>query len=167
MGLHLVDTLAAPANPLDVAEEIFDTHHWTFERTGDGELVAEATGRWCSYHMVLRWRGALGSLELTGAFDLRVPRERKAAVYELLSMANDRMGTGHFEVTTDACLPAFRHTLLLRGASGASVEQLEDIVDIAVAEIDRFYPAFQSVVWGGRRPAEAIAAVMLEAVGEA
>ncbi len=167
MGLHLVDILTAPAKPLDVVEEIFDTHHWTFERTSDGELIAEATGRWCSYHIALRWRGALGSLELTCAFDLRVPAGRKPAIYELLAMVNDRMGVGHFEVTTDACLPAFRHALLLRGAAGASVEQLEDIVEIAVAEIDRFYPAFQFVVWGGRHPAEAIAAVMLEAVGEA
>ncbi len=166
MGLHPIE-LAAAANPLDVAEEIFAAHHWVFERTSSAELLAEAAGRWCAYHIVMRWPADLGALELTCAFDLRVPRERRQAIYELLAMANDRLGVGHFEVTTELCLPAFRHALLLRGVGGASVEQLEDIIDIAVAEIDRFYPAFQFVVWGGKRPADAIAAVMLEAVGEA
>lgn len=167
MALRLVEALAAPVNPLDVVEEIFDSYHWMFQRTNDGELVAEVTGRWGSYDIALRWRSRLGSLELTCAFDLQVPTGRRSAIYELLAMINDRVSVGHFEVATDASQPAYRYTLLLRGSVGASVEQLEDIVEIAVDEINRFYPAFQFVVWGGRHPAEAVAGVMLEAIGEA
>jgi len=40
-------------------------------------------------------------------------------------------------------------------------------VDIAVAECERFYPAFQLLLWGGKSPDEAVAAAMLETVGEA
>jgi hypothetical protein len=61
----------------------------------------------------------------------------------------------------------FRHTVLLRGSSGASVEQLEDLVDIARSECERFFPAFQFVLWAGRSPREALEAAMLETVGEA
>ncbi len=61
----------------------------------------------------------------------------------------------------------FRHTVLLRGAGGVAAEQLEDLVDIAVAECERFYPAFQLLLWGGKSPEEAVAAAMLETVGEA
>jgi len=61
----------------------------------------------------------------------------------------------------------FRHTTLLRGAGGASVEQLEDLVDIALTECERYYPAFQFVIWGGKNPSQAIAAAMLDTVGEA
>jgi len=167
MALRLVEALTAPGNPLDVVEEIFNSYHWTFQRTNDGELVAEVIGRWGSYHIALRWHSTIGSLELNCAFDLQVPTRRKPAIYELLAMINDRISVGHFQVTTDASRPAYCHTLLLRGAVGASVEQLEDIVEIAVDEVNRFYPAFQFVVWGGRPPAEAVAGVMLEAVGEA
>jgi hypothetical protein len=61
----------------------------------------------------------------------------------------------------------FRHTTLLRGAPGASVEQLEDLVDIALTECERFFPAFQFVIWGGKSASEAIGAAMFETVGEA
>ena len=57
--------------------------------------------------------------------------------------------------------------MLLRGAGSASVEQLEDLVDIAVTECERFYPAFQFVVWGGKSAEEAIAQAMIDPVGEA
>ena len=33
---------------------------------------------------------------------------------------------------------------------GASAEQIEDLVEIALSECERFYPAFQLVVWGGK-----------------
>ena len=61
----------------------------------------------------------------------------------------------------------YRHTVLLRGLRGASVEQLEDLVDAAVNECERFYPALQMVVWGGRSVDEALSAALMETVGEA
>ncbi len=61
----------------------------------------------------------------------------------------------------------FRQTTLLRGSHGASVEQLEDLVEIALSECERFYPAFQFVIWGGKTPAEAVSAALLDTVGEA
>ena len=36
-----------------------------------------------------------------------------------------------------------------------------------ITECERFYPAFQFVLWGGKSPADALAAAMLECVGEA
>ena len=42
-----------------------------------------------------------------------------------------------------------------------------DLVDIALSECERFYPAFQFVVWGGKSPAQAIASAMIDPVGEA
>ena len=62
---------------------------------------------------------------------------------------------------------ANNHAVLLRGAPGASAESLEDMIDIAITECERFYPAFQFVLWGGKSPAEALQAAMLECVGEA
>jgi hypothetical protein len=41
------------------------------------------------------------------------------------------------------------------------------MVDIAITECERFFPAFQFVLWGGKKPAEALAAAMLECAGEA
>jgi hypothetical protein len=55
----------------------------------------------------------------------------------------------------------------LRGISAASAEQVEDLVDIALSECERFHPAFQFVVWGGKSPSQAIASAMIDPVGEA
>jgi hypothetical protein len=64
-------------------------------------------------------------------------------------------------------MPTFRHTLLLRGSSGATSEQLADLVEYAINESERFYPAFQFVIWGGKSPREAVSAAILDTVGEA
>ena len=47
-------------------------------------------------------------------------------------------------------MPVYRHAVLLRGAPGASAESLEDMIDIAITECERFFPAFQFVLWGGK-----------------
>ena len=99
--------------------------------------------------------------------DMKVPKGRKAPVYELLALVNEKLWLGHFDVASDDNSPAFRHAVLLRGALGASVEQIEDLVDIALSECERFYPAFQLVVWGGKTADEAITAAMIDPVGEA
>jgi hypothetical protein len=101
------------------------------------------------------------------AFDVKVPAERRAPLFELLALANERLWIGHFGLEVEEGVPVFRHAVLLRGAPGASAESLEDMVDIALTECERFFPAFQFVLWGGKPPAEALEAAMLDCVGEA
>ena len=63
----------------------------------------------------------------------------------------------------------FRHAVLLDGdeSPGLTLEQAETVIEAAVDEVDRFYPVFQFVLWGGKSPAEALAAAMVETRGEA
>jgi hypothetical protein len=61
----------------------------------------------------------------------------------------------------------YRHTVPLRGAAGVSVEQFEDLIDAAVVECERFYPALQLVVWGGRTIADALVMARMDTVGRA
>ena len=86
---------------------------------------------------------------------------------KLKILLNEKLWLGHFDLSSEDGMPMFRHTLLLRGAGPASVEQLEDLVDISVSESDRYYPAFQFVIWGGKTPKEALDAALIEVVGEA
>jgi hypothetical protein len=46
-------------------------------------------------------------------------------------------------------------------------EQLADLLDITISECERFYPAFQYVIWGGKSPEEAVQAAIIDPVGEA
>ena len=86
---------------------------------------------------------------------------------ELLSLINEKLWLGHFGLWQDEGLPMFRHALPLRGLSGPSTELIEDLLDTALVECERFYPAFQYVIWGGKSPLDAIAAALVDTVGEA
>lgn len=156
------------ANPLDIVEEIVAANEWPFDRTSDDELVVEITGRWCDYRLYFMWRDDVSALHFTCAFDARVPQTRRRDVHDLLALANEKLWIGHFDLSTEEGMPMFRHTIPLRGLrDGASVEQLEDLVEAAFTECERFFPAFQFAIWGGKSAAEAMAAAMFETVGEA
>jgi hypothetical protein len=167
MSALMQSTSTSAANPLDAVEQIIAANDWAFDRRSDSEMAAEAPGKWCDYGLYFSWSREISAMHFTCTFDLKVPAPRRGALFELLALANERLWIGHFGMDSDDGMPLFRHAMLLRGAQGASAESLEDMVDIAITECERFYPAFQFVLWGGKSPAEAMAAAMLECVGEA
>ena len=154
-------------NPLDVLEQIVSANEWAFERRSDGEMAAEAPGKWCDYGLYFSWSAEISAMGFSCAFDMKVPPEARGKLFELLALANEKLWIGHFGIESEEGVPVFRHSVLLRGAPGASAESLEDMVDIALTECERFFPAFQFVLWGGKSPAEALQAAMLDCVGEA
>ena len=155
------------SNPLDVMEQIVGGYEWAFDRRTDTEMAAEAPGKWCDYGLYFSWSREISAMHFTCAFDLKVPSTQRRNLFELLALANERLWIGHFGMDPDDGMPLFRHSVLLRGAPGASVESLEDMIDIALTECERFYPAFQFVLWGGKSPTEALECAMLECAGEA
>lgn len=166
MGVQVVDFETDHEHPLGLVEASVAARGWAADRTGPDELVVEVTGAWADYQLLFAWRDDIAALHVTCAFDARMPDNRKADIFELLAMVNDRLWVGHFDVSGPERLPAFRHSLLLRGGI-LSPEQLEDLVDIALGEVDRFYPAFHYVIWGDRSPSDALAATMMVPAGEA
>ena len=48
-----------------------------------------------------------------------------------------------------------------------SPAQTAAMIDAAIEAADRFYPAFDFLISGGKTPAEAMAACLFETVGEA
>ena len=165
-GLQTVDRDRS-ANPLDVLEQIVAANEWVFERRSDGEMAVEAPGKWCDYGLFFSWSQEISAMHFTCAFDLKVPAGKRDKLFELLALANEKLWIGHFGIESDDGVPVFRHSVLLRGAPGASAESLEDMVDIALTECERFFPAFQFVLWGGKGPREALTAAMVETEGEA
>ena len=98
---------------------------------------------------------------------MRIPTERHSEIHGLLALINEKMWLGHFDLWTEEGLPMFRHAIPLRGTEGLRPEQLNDLVEVAINESERFYPAFQYVVWAGKTPFDALTASILETVGEA
>jgi hypothetical protein len=157
----------APHNPLDILEEIVSANEWLFDRANDDELIVELQGRWCHYRMFFVWQKEIGALQFSCQFDMKVPEAKRNDVHDLLAMLNDRMWLGHFNLDIQQSMPLFRYTVLTRGGQMPGIESLEDLVEIALTECERFYPAFQFVIWGGKRPGEAMAASMIDVAGRA
>jgi hypothetical protein len=161
------ETSVESGNPLDIIEEIVVANEWPHDRSGEDEMIVEVSGRWCEYRLLFIWQEDISALHFSCSFDLKVPKARRSHIYELLAAVNEKVWLGHFDICSNSQLPMFRHSLPLRGTSGLSVEQVEDLVDAAITESERFYPAFQFVVWGGKSPEEALATAMIEPMGEA
>ncbi|MFC1673310.1 YbjN domain-containing protein [Pseudomonadota bacterium] len=154
-------------HPLDVVERTVGLYEWQSERSCDTEIAAQAPGKWCDYSLYFTWSENAEAMQLTCAFDMRVPLNKRDSIHELLMLANESLWLGHFSLWVDEGLPMFRHALPLRGAQAPTYEQVQDMVETALYECERFYPAFQYVIWGGRSASEAMDMALLETVGEA
>jgi hypothetical protein len=113
------------------------------------------------------WEGELDALMLSCAFDLKVPGERLDETYRLLAHINERLWVGHFDIFSEEHVPTYRHALLLGGQDMPTDEQLADLIDITISESERFYPAFQYVIDGGKRAEDAVCAAIIDPIGEA
>ena len=125
-------------HPLDIVEQVVEVNEWLFDRRSEKEMAVQVPGTWCDYSLYFAWNEEMGALHFTCAFDMRVTAEQKARVHELLALVNEKMWLGHFGVWSDEGLPLFRNTLPLRGVRGPTVEQMEDLVQTAIIECERF-----------------------------
>ena len=167
MGMMQATADRHATDPLDLLEELANTQGWPSMRAAEDEFVTEPSRRWCAYRLHAIWHRDLNTLHLHCGIDVKVPDEKRRNVNDLLVIINDRMWLGHFAICADDATPTFRYTLLTRRQLAPGAEQLEDLVEVALDECDRYYPAFQFVLWGGRSPEEAIAAALIDTVGEA
>ena len=154
-------------NPLDVVERVAAGNDWSFERAGDDEITILVTGRWSDYQLSYTWMGDIEALHLACAFDLKVPERRRGEVQALISMVNERLWVGHFDLWVTEGIVMFRHALVLAGGVEASHRQCEALVGTALDTCERYFSAFQFVVWAGKSAREALDAAMFETSGEA
>ncbi len=105
-------------NPIDLVEEIVSANDWAHDRASEEELVVEISGRWCDYRLYFVWQEEICAMHFSCGFDMKVPKGRRAAVYELLALANEKLWLGHFDLSAEDNSPAFRHAVLLRGVGG-------------------------------------------------
>jgi len=154
-------------NPLDIIESVIMDRDWMFDRPDDGELIADATGKWGKYNIWCAWQEEHSSLTLACNIETKLTKAMLPKLYELIAIANDKLWLGHFGIDMDEMQLAFRHTLLLGDDETSSTDQLRNLLDQAVEECERLYPALQTVVWGGLTPEQAMEIAMFETVAEA
>jgi hypothetical protein len=154
-------------HPLDVMERFACHHHWTFDRAARDELSVTVSGKWTEYHIAFTWISDVEALHVACAFDLKMPERRRNELAQLMTLANEQMWVGHFDLWSAENAVMFRHALLLSGGAEPTDGQCEMLLKAAVDACERYYQAFQFVIWAGRPAREALDAVLFETEGEA
>lgn len=154
------------SNPVDLIEHMASINDWPFERACDDELTLSIAGGWSDYHLSLNWRDDLETLHLACTFDLKVPPSRLPEMYRLLAQINEQLWLGHFDLWSHEGLLLFRHSLMLHGAE-PTAHQCEALFQAALDSCERYYQAFQFVVWAGKRAEDALQTAMFETEGQA
>jgi hypothetical protein len=172
MSLADIEFMPAPAAPIDMLEHVFDANGWAFERSGDEEISTSIKAGWATYQLRALWRDEERVLQIIARADLACPEDRRMAIYETLGLINEQLWMGHFELWSADGTVLFRHATLLdtdedEDEPDLTIGQAEVLVEAAVDEFERFYPVFQLVMFADRMPQDAMAAALLETVGEA
>ncbi len=166
MSLHQSEPDRAE-HPVDMVERIAAFHDWSFERGDEDEISISVEGRATTLHVAFTWLPEIEALHIGCAFDLKVPERRRAAMLALLSMVNEHLWIGHFDLWSGEDVVMYRHALLMAGGADPDGRQCEAILKTAVNACDRYYQAFQLVLWAGKAPREALDCALFETQGEA
>lgn len=155
-------------NPIDTIEDIFNMQEWPTQRVSDNEVAADVSGKLSQYSLHYIWNSELGILQFVIAFnELEVDSDNLGCIYELCGRLNEKISVGHFDLVSEAKAIAFRHGLILPGTRTISEYLIEELIETGLESCERFFPAFQFVLFGARSPEEASSMVMIDTIGEA
>ena len=155
------------AHPVDVVEHMASLNHWSFDREDDDEISISVSGGWTDYHVAFTWLPDLEAMHVGCAFDIKFNDRRRTEILNLIAIMNEQLWVGHFGLWGRESVVIFRHSLLLAGGAEPSRTQCEAILQAAIAACERYYQAFQFVIWAGRSAREALDAALFETAGEA
>lgn len=133
------------ANPLDGVEEIMRHNDWTFQRHYDDLLTVQISGKNGTYDLSFSWQEEFTALQFTCVTDFSVPAASFERACHVLQTVNPKLWLGHFDlyVVDGIYYPRFKHTCLFRGLVDTSgIEILEDVIDIALSECERYAMTF-------------------------
>ncbi|MBR9765631.1 MAG: YbjN domain-containing protein [Rhodobacteraceae bacterium] len=154
-------------HPIDIVETLAEHHEWDFDRIAEDQIAMAVEGQWRTYSVTLAWSAYDETLRLICTFEMEPPAETLPGLYELLNHVNDQCWAGAFTFWAEQQLMVYRYGLVLSGEQIASPEQISTLISAAVLSAERYYPAFQLNVWGGRSPRAALEVAIAEAYGRA
>src|SRR5260370_36667788 len=115
-GMARLDFTEQPhGNPLEVVERVAATNGWSFERAGEDEITILVAGKWSDYQVSYTWMFDIEALHLACAFELKVQERSRGEVQQLISLINEQMWVGHFDLWVQDGLVMYRHALVLAG----------------------------------------------------
>ncbi len=154
-------------NPLNTLEKLLRANDWDFSRDNINEISLETQNGWAKRDITFLWQEKQECLYFTCRINSPIEVKSRNKLNNLLAKINGQLWMGHFELCPDSGKPTFRHCLPLRGMGKISLEVIEDLITTAISECERFYPAFQMVLWGNYNSDDALQTALFDCQGSA
>jgi len=154
-------------HPIDIVEHIAEYNDWDFDRIADDQIAMAVEGQWRTYSITLAWSGYDETLRMVCTFEMEPPKDRLPTLYEGLNATNDQCWAGAFSYWEEQKLMVYKYGLVLAGGNVASPDQIDTMISAAVLSSERYYPAFQLMVWTDKTAKESLQVAIAEAYGRA
>jgi hypothetical protein len=154
-------------NPLDSVEEFLVSNNWVFNRMNPDELMVSVTGKTGTYRLFFLWQEDMSALQFCCQYDMIIPAANRAAATGALTDLNEGLWMGHFDIPRQTNTPSFRQTCLFRGSTkGEASEHIEDLVDISLAQCERYYPLFHFLSQSNALDEQNLSLAVMETAGQ-
>lgn len=167
MSLNFSEENTSMIDPLEVVEQALVTAGWQFERDEDDSVQCIAPSRWGEMGALFALRDEPAAIHFSVTLDVKPQAGRKATIFELIMMMNERLWLGHFDYWVDENVILYRQAIPMTDRDEPSQGEVRAILAAALDSIERLVPAFNFCIWAGKTPREALQATLFETQGEA
>ena len=155
------------AKPLELVARFASRQEWFLHRTNIDRLIADVPGRWGQHQFCAEWYGIEETLDVSCNLDITFDNIQLSEVTTLTSLLNQDLWLGHFIACESTNTIKIKHKLMLRGAGGASPEQIEDVIEILLGEAEQAFPTIYQVINGPYAARDIVRFGMTQSHGQA
>lgn len=168
MSLSVDHSRTIEADALELVESCLTESGWEFQRDEDDDtLQCIAATKWGDMGAMFANRREPPAMHFSITLDVKPTETRRAAIAELVMMANERLWLGHFDYWADEGVIIFRHALPMLDRIEPEPGEIRAVLAAGLDSVNMFVPAFNFVIWAGKTPREALEAALFETAGEA
>jgi len=164
--MMLSDNYFENGETLDSVEAVLINDNRPFERH-DNEIHFSSSITFTELHGHIALRDDKSSFSVAYIFEQKVPAAKRTEVAALICLLNEAMWLGHFEINSVEDNIVWRHVVSMIGRSDPEPAEVAAILAAGVEACERFYPAFNFLLWAGKTPEQAAQAALFETLGEA
>ena len=155
MSSTYTNTASFKLNPINLFEKIIISNNWAFERPIDDEIFVEIPTKYSNLIVQITWLKSHHRIDIKASFYLKMDFSNNIEIYKLLNLINNEICFGHFQINSNK-YPTFKNSIFFKGMKATKFQLIEEILNEAISESEKFFPTFQLVLWGGKKAEEAI-----------
>ena len=154
-------------NPLDFLEEIVVDNSWPHNRVNENTLYVEIGGQGCDFFLSLAWSQDSNLLQYTFTYNMKIRDDSYDSLCNLINIINRQLCFGHFELWMEDGWIIFRNSIFAKYEKDSLQDQISQIFSLSISECEKYYPAFQFVLFEDINPAKALYLSTFDTIGRA